>query len=843
MSPVSALALALSMALAALLAPAPALAARRSRSGSGILSPRLAELAKPSVRSLPLAAQARALSLARSGPGSLLRRGDRVLAEVRFDHGAAAGVAGLRAAGAQIVNVSRRYRMVTVAARPAGLRALTSVSGVAGVTEVLTPMLYATCPSGATVSEGDSQLHAAEARGAFGVDGSGVTVGILSDSFDQATQAADGSGPVATHAAEDVASGDLPGAGNPCGQTTPVDVLENDIPESEKEEPADEGRGMAQIVHDLAPGANLAFASAFNGELAFAENIERLASPAFKSGAGARVIADDVAYLDEPFFQDGPVAAAINTVTSRGVAYFTAAGNDNLIEEGTENEIGSWEAPAFRNPGPCPAGVPAYASQCMDFNPESGTDRGFGITVEPNATVIVDLQWAQPWFGVTTDLDAYLLKGGVEVAASEFPNTDPGLQEPVEVLAWTNPSSSEAATVELAINRCEEACGIARALAHPEELGGTEGGDGGNPRLKFALLENGGGVSKIEYPTSSAGPEPDIVGPTVFGHAGAASAISVGAVRFNTSSEPEFFSSRGPATHYFGPVEIPAEGPLSPAPELSSPETLPKPDVTATDCGVTTFFATFRSFSGGEEPAWHFCGTSAAAPHAAAVAALMRQANPGLSPAQVRSGLASTARPVGSFGPDAVGAGLVDAYGAVAATALPPAISITERPPAIGGNPSPSVGFAANRPVSFACSLDGAAPQPCTSPFRPASPLPDGGHSFAVSGVDAAGLTGTSETVSFAVDTKHPLAFFRRHPRKLIRTRAHRARAVFRFGSNEAGVSFSCRVDGAPSRACAKGLSRRFAVGRHVVRVVAIDAAGNVSQRPAVFRFRVKLIG
>ncbi len=828
------------LAFALLLVPAAALAAS-GPPGHGLLSPRLAELAKPSVRSLPPARQARVLSLARSGPGSLLRHGSRILVDVRFDHGAAAGVADLRAAGAQVVNVSRRYQTITVAAKPAGLRALTGVSGVAGVTEVLTPMTFATCPSGATVSEGDGQLHAAQARSGFNVDGSGVTVGILSDSFDQATEAADGSGPVATRAWEDEERGDLPGVRNPCGQTTPVDVLENDLFEPEKEEPADEGRGMAQIVHDLAPGANLAFASAFNGELSFAENIERLASPAYEGGAGAGVIADDVAYLDEPFFQDGPVADAINRVTSKGVDYFTAAGNDNLIEGGTGNEIGSWEAPEFRNPGPCPSGVPAYANHCMDFNPaESGTDRGFEITVEPKATVTVDLQWAQPWFGVTTDLDAYLLKGGAEVAASEFPNTDPGLQEPVEVLSWTNPSSSAAATVELAINRCEETvlpggCGELRALAHPKELGGTEGGDAGNPRLKFALLENGGGVSKTEYPESKEG---DTVGPTIFGHSGAASAVSVGAVRFNTSSEPEFFSSRGPVTHYFGPVE--GETPAKP---LGSPQVISKPDVAATDCGRTTFFAEFFSFFGGEEPAWHFCGTSAAAPHAAAVAALMRQANPSLSPAQVRAGLASTARPVGSFGPDAVGAGLIDAFHAVAATAPPPAIAITERPPAFGRNRRPSIAFTANRPVSFACSLDGAPPQPCTSPFRPASPLPDGRHGFAVSGVDVAGLTGTSETVSFTVDTKPPRTFLRRHPRKLIRTRQSKAKAAFRFGSNERGVTFVCRVDGGRSRVCRERFVRRFGIGKHTLRVAARDAAGNVDRTPAVFRFRVERIG
>jgi hypothetical protein len=784
-----------SVVLVCALIPASASAAA-GRPSAGALSPRLAELAKPSVRSLPPVRQARLLSLARSGPGSLLRQGSRVLVDVRFEHGAVAGVEALRRAGAKVVNVSRRYQTVTVAARPVALRAIAGAARVASVDEVLTPLLYAagsTCPQGVALSEGDEQLRAAEARETFGVDGSGVTVGILSDSFDKAIQAADGSGPVATDAEQDVESGDLPGAENTCpGQETPVDVLEEFSPTEPGEEAADEGRAMAQIVHDLAPGANLAFASAFNGEISFAEGIERLARPVTEAGAGAGVIADDVAYFDEPFFQDGPVADAINEVTAKGADYFTAAGNDNLIEAGTGNEIASWEAPEFRGSGSCSAALQAEvgaanAADCMDFKPApEEADSGFGITVKAGATLTVDLQWAEAWFGVKTDLDAFLLDSegnpirvGGKLAASAEDNVGAeGSHEPFEFLQWENTGPEQ--EVQLAINRCSGTC---NQKASPTAT----------PPLKFILMESGWEVAKTEYPTSAGG---DTVGPTIFGHAGSAGAISTGAVRYNTTSAPERYSSRGPVTHYLGPVNG-----TTPAAPLPVPQILSKPDLAATDCGVTTFFASQDAFSN-----WRFCGTSAAAPHAAAVAALMRQRDPAAAPDQIRTWLMSTARPVGVYGHDAIGSGLVDALGAVE-SASPVKVS--------GGE-------------EVTEELQEPLPEPLPEPTSPTSSGP--------ASVEPP-PRGTSSIRS------SPRAFLRRHPRRLVLTRHRRAKLVFRFGASERRVSFFCRLGRRRVHRCRRQVVWRLAPGRHGLRVVARDAAGNVSRRPAVFRFRVKRIG
>lgn len=714
------------------------------------------------------------MSLAVDGPGSLLRDGNRVLVEVRFEHGAAGGVDDLRAAGAKIVNVSPRYQTVTVAAKPADLRQLSGASGVLGVSPVIAPLTSeSSCPSGIAVSEGDAQLRAAEARTSLGIDGSGVTVGILSDSFDQASEAADESGPVATHALNDVESGDLPGAANTCpGQVTPVAVLDDSETEGE-----DEGRAMGQIVHDLAPGAQLAFATAFTSEIAFAENVENLAKSPGEGGAGAQVIADDVSYFDEPFFQEGPVGVAVSKVTAGGVNYFSSAGNNNLING--DRNIGSWEAPAFRNAGGCPAGIHEYTTECMDFAPGAPVDPTFGIRVSPDVTLRVDLQWAQPWNGVTTDLDAYLLDASNEVVAESEEFNVTNTQKPFEFIPWTN-TAPVSQTVRLVINRCGPVCsgGLTDAKA---------------PRLKLALLQNGGGVASTEYESSLGG---DVVGPTIFGHNGGEDVTTVGAVQFNATEAPQPYSSRGPVTHYFGPVNG-----VTPAEPLLPEEILSKPDVSATDCGVTTFFA-FKS-----GPNWRFCGTSAAAPHAAAVAALMLQKEPAATPQQIRLALQESASPVGVFGPCAIGSGLVDSVDAIAALLAPgsgslPACTPPESAPLEEGEPEPPKKEAEEKSV----------------PANPPTEAPP------------------------PVDTQQPRTFFLRHPPKLIRTQDRKAKAVFLFGADESGVKFFCRVDADPLRECGRRFVRRFAPGRHVLRVKARDAAGNVDRTPAVYRFRVEQV-
>jgi hypothetical protein len=710
----------------AVLAAAVGTAAAATGPRAAVLSPRLAALASENLKAKGEMSQARTLSLPAHGPGSLLRSGNRVLVDIRITAQPRRRLEALRRAGAQIVFVSRRYRTVTAAVAPASLHSVAGVADVGSVVEDLAPVTAAdsgstpptsepsaqrgsSCPSGDVVSEGDTQLNADQVRDELGLDGSGVEVGALSDSFSR-------EGSAATSAVGDVSSGDLPGTGNPCGFENPVSVLEDSDFDGH-----DEGRAMLQIVHDLAPGAALAFATgSFGSSLSFADNIRDLRED------GADVVVDDLTYLDEPFFQDGPVSVAVNDVTADGAAYFTNASNFN-IRSGA-NDVGSWEAPAFRDAGGCPAAIADVDVSCMDFDStEGGVDNTYGIDVAPGGRVSIDLQWAQPWNGVDTDLDLYLVSadGSAVLAQSKLRNLT--FQRPFEFASLAN-AAGTTRSVNLVVARYT----------------GAGGGDDASPRLKFTAIQPTSGVTPTEY-TASDGT--DVVGPAIFGHNGAASAMSVAAVPFLDSSVVENYSSRGPVTLYFGPVLN-----ATPAAPIT-PTVIEKPDIAATDCGVTSFFAQLVGSD------WRFCGTSAASPHAAAVAALMLDGRPSATFDQIRDAMTSTAVPVGTFAPSAAGAGLLDAMAATTALGQDPPPPDTELTRVKINRRRGKARFAFTgsgglAPLSFDCAFDERALPDCDSPktFRR---LRKGEHTFTVTATDALDQTDpTPATRTFKISKR-----------------------------------------------------------------------------------------
>ncbi|HSH38746.1 MAG TPA: hypothetical protein VK993_08165, partial [Chthoniobacterales bacterium] len=237
-----------------------------------------------------------------------------------------------------------------------------------------------------------------------GITGRGITVGVMSDSFDTSARTADGTPPL-TRAAEDVATGDLPGPGNP-NQSEPVRVLED----LDAGEGTDEGRAMCQIIHDMAPRARIAYATAFGGEVSFANNIRRLAAPVTNNtattGAGAQVIVDDVINLSEGMFQDTIVSRAVDQVAAQGVAYFSSAGNRPTtqgyfsdfrpVANGTGARADTNTALANTNINLTGVRPELYAGGFHNFNPATG-QQDVAQTILIGTSAIFDFQWDDPY--------------------------------------------------------------------------------------------------------------------------------------------------------------------------------------------------------------------------------------------------------------------------------------------------------------------------------------------------------------------------------------------------------------------------------------------------------------
>lgn len=456
--------------------------------------------------------------------------------------------------------------------------------------------------AGLVTSEADEAVRSDEARGLIGVNGSGVTVGTLSDSFNCLGGAASG-----------VAGGDLPGG---------IAVLEEGPCDGSS---VDEGRALMEMVHDVAPGTQQIFHTAEFGQANFAQGILDLRN------AGARVIVDDFIYLAEPMFQDGFIAQAVDQVVAQGAVFFSAAGNQARV---------SYEGP-FR-----PSGVPideggGFICEAHDFDPDPGLiDIRQRIDVSRVLSPSFSLQWDQPFFsvsgspGAASDIDILLfnpnetfISGGLGVNTGD---------DPVEVLLADLPTQL---AVDLVITRC----------------------DGPAPQL-MKYVQFGDPAVIEEFATASG---------TIYGHANARGAEAVGAADYRrtpafgfTVPEIENFSSAGGVAIRLNTAGQP----------LATPDVRTKPGIVAPDGVNTTSFFVDRPDDNDTFP--NFFGTSAAASHAAAVAALILERNGSLFPGAVYERLRSNAidmddpaTPAFDTGFDfGTGFGLVDAVRAFALT-------------------------------------------------------------------------------------------------------------------------------------------------------------------------------
>ena len=198
----------------------------------------------------------------------------------------------LRDLGANIEVVNSRWNKLQAWVPVDALDRIAQLDSV----RYITPPDYASTKAGRVVTEGDGILRADLVRNLSGLTGKGVRVGVISDGADSWRSAS--------------ASGDLPGS------------LQINPNVSRR---GDEGTALLEIVHDLAPDAELAFSGA-TSSLVMAEAILWLANNAF-GGEGVDIIVDDLNVKDA-FFEDGPVAQAAQDAVDGGVVFVSAAGND-----------------------------------------------------------------------------------------------------------------------------------------------------------------------------------------------------------------------------------------------------------------------------------------------------------------------------------------------------------------------------------------------------------------------------------------------------------------------------------------------------------------------------------
>jgi len=324
---------------------------------------------------------------------------------------------------------------------------------------------------GSVTTQGDAASRA-DALRAQGLDGNGVVVGVISDGIDslQAAQA----------------TNDLPDV-----------VVPND---SRCQKGAgDEGTALLEIVHDVAPGAKLLFSGP-------ASSLDMVDAVDCLTAAGASVIVDDLGFFGEPYFEDGPVAAAVDAAVTAGVSYHTSAGNE--AEEHLEEDF----FPAAGSNG-----------QLHDFGAGAG-DVFNGVVVPAGGTLTCILQWNDPFGAAADDYDLVLLDANLNLVAESL---DPqvGAQDPIELVSVVNQTN----TNQLANVLVQRFAGAPR-------------------RLELFCL----GAVALEHGTAAG---------SIFGHAALPSVVAVGAVdvRDPGLNDVEAFSSHGPARIDFPTLEIRAK--------------------------------------------------------------------------------------------------------------------------------------------------------------------------------------------------------------------------------------------------------------------------------------------
>ena len=534
-------------------------------------------------------------------------------------------LAQIRATGAEITHSAPQWNTVTASATITQIDALSQLPAIRSI------MLQAARrrhQQGPTPNAADALMNADKVRTAFGVSGKNQTVGVLSDSVIDTSAVQGASFTVTGTPPNAFVNGSAP---QNTGDLPPTFQLVDPGPG----QGTDEGEAMMELIYDIAPGASLAFASAGLSQTSAASNLLAL-----RTAANCNIIVDDTGFIDEPIFQDGPMAQAISTNVSAGAVHFSAFGNG-----GTNGVLKPYTPSDPSSTADDMADTPT-GKDFHNWGIATPTPSFLPIALSSGDQLVVVLEWNQPYSsfnlgkGSQADLDMFLYStNAIGTPLASATNSQGTLNapsgDPLEILSYTNQGA--AATVFLAVNHFQ----------------------GVRNNVIWVTFSD----SNLDVSFPSGG----VNGPTGVGHPSSRDCIGVGAINFQSITAgnlaPESFSSEGGIGASGIPYFFDNSGNLLPnAPVLRS-----CPDIAAPD-GVDTSLLK------------NFLGTSCAAPNAAAVAALLLEAAPGTSPAMMSSVLQSSARdatgPPASPGPDAfTGAGLVDANAAFKKLVQPPVIT------------------------------------------------------------------------------------------------------------------------------------------------------------------------